>query len=196
MSVQTVSPLSRRRFLKRAGLGSIALASLPAIADALAVPVGAEGNQTHFHFDCQVLGPTTPAGVKHFLAMAGCGKFGDAEVEGHGSFLHFDAASAVPRHIIGSGTWKANRLTSFQPFGDPYGVFQAGIAHLDINLVRLVPSFAVVPATLRIVCNVGPAGPASITGLPENIVVHVDGLTFDSPVAGLTVFTTAVEERD
>ena len=188
--------MSRRRFLRKAGLGAVAVGSLPAVAGTLASPGWADENQTHFHFDCQVLGPTTPDGVKHFLAMAGCGKFGSSEVEGHGSFLHFDAASPVPRHIIGSGTWKAKRLTSFQPFGDPYGVFQAGIAHLEIDLVELVPSSAVVSAALRIVCNIGPAGPASNTGLPESIVLNADGLTFDNPVAGLTVFTIAVEERD
>jgi len=117
-------------------------------------------------------------------------------LEGGGGFLHFDLNSPIPRTIFGSGSWKARRLVSFQPFGNPYGVFQAGIAHLNIDLVRVVPSRLVVPATLRIVCNVGPAGAASVTAFPESIVLHTDGLTFDTPVAGLTVFTIGVQGKD
>ncbi len=67
--------MSRRRFLRKAGLGAVAVGSLPAVAGTLASPGWADENQTHFHFDCQVLGPTTPDGVKHFLAMAGVRQF-------------------------------------------------------------------------------------------------------------------------
>ncbi len=153
-----------------------------------------DGRRTDFHFDCQVKGPLA-GGVQHFLAMAGCGSFNDAEVEGVGGFLHIDFNSRVPKTIFASGSWRARRLVSFQPFGRPYGVFQAGIAQLEIDLVRTVPSRLIVPATLRIVCNIGPAGPASDTGLPESVVLHADGLTFDQPVAGLTVFTIRAEEN-
>ncbi len=190
--------VGRRTFLKRATLGALGAGSVPTMARALARPVFADREDrdgTNFHFDCQVKGPLVGS-VQHFLAMAGCGSFNNAEVEADGSFLHIDFNSPVPKTIFSSGSWKARRLVDFQPFGSPYGVFQAGIAHLDIDLVRVVPSRLVVPATLRIVCNIGPAGPASITGLPESIVLEADGLTFDQPVAGLTVFTIGVEERD
>jgi hypothetical protein len=183
--------MDRRTLLKWASLGTLAAGSVPRLAR----PAFADGGRTNFHFDCQVKGPLTGS-VQHFLAMAGCGSFNDAEVEGGGGFLHIDFNSTVPKTIFGSGSWKARRLLNFQPFGNPYGVFQAGIAHLDIHLIYVVPSRLVVPATLRIVCNVAPAGPASITGLPESIVLDVDGFAFDQPVAGLTVFTIGVEERD
>ena len=186
--------MDRRAFLRRAGLGALAAGSIPALAPVFTGSAFADAGRTNFHFDCQVNGPLA-GNVQHFLAMAGCGSFNDAQVEGGGGFLHIDFNSPVPKTIIGSGSWKARRLVSFQPFGKPYGVFQAGIAHLDIHLVRVVPSRLVVPATLRIVCNIGPAGPTSITGLPESIVLHVDGITFDQPVAGLTVFTIGAEER-
>lgn len=187
--------MDRRAFLKRAGFGALAVGSGPALAQAFATQALAHEGKTNFHFDCQVKGPLA-GNVQHFLAMAGCGGFNDDEAEGSGGFLHIDFNSPVPKKIFGSGSWNARRLVSFQPFGNPYGVFQAGIAHLDIDLVRVVPSRLVVPATLRIVCNVGPAGAASVTPFPESIVLHVDGLTFDQPVAGLTVFTIGVEERN
>lgn len=186
--------MNRRAFLKRASLGALAAGSVPAVAQTI-TSAFADGDRTNFHFDCQVKGPLAGS-VQHFLAMAGCGSFNYAHVEGRGGFLHIDFNSPVPMTIFASGSWKARRLVSFQPFGKPYGAFQAGIAHLDIHLVRVVPSRLVVPATLRIVCNIGPAGPASITGLPESIVLNANGLTFDRPVAGLTVFTIGVEERD
>lgn len=180
--------MDRRTFLQWAGFGTLAAGSGHTLAQALASEAFADEGRTNFHFDCQVKGPLV-GNVQHFLAIAGCGGFNDVEVEGRGGFLHINLNSPVPRTIFGSGSWKPRRLVSFQPFGDPYGVFQAGVAHLDIELVRVVPPRLVLPATLRIVCNVGPAGPASITGLPESIVLHADGLTFDQPVAGLTVFT-------
>src|SRR5712692_8155205 len=155
--------MKRRDFFKKAAVGSAALASLPALAQrALARTARGEDDErgTNFHFDCQVKGPLAGR-VQHFLAMAGCGSFNDEEVEGGGGFLHIDFNSPVPKTIFASGSWKARRLLSFQPFGDPYGIFQAGIAHLEIDLVRVVPSRLVVPASLRIVCNIGPAGPAS-----------------------------------
>lgn len=187
--------MDRRALLKRAGLSVLAVPWVAALSQDRASKAFAGGDRTNFHFDCQVKGPLA-GNVQHFLAMAGCGSFNEAEAEGGGGFLHIDSNSPVPNTIIASGTWKGKRLVGFQPFGAPYGVFQAGIADLDIDLVRVVPSRLVVAATLRIVCNIGPAGPASNTGLPESIVLHTDGLTFDQPVAGLTVFTIGVEEKD
>lgn len=200
--------MKRREFFTNAGAGSLvfatacltqgdSLTSSRTRAHALTRRAleGDNEGRTNFHFDCQVKGPLA-GNVQHFLAMAGCGGFNDAQVEGSGGFFHIDFNSPVPKTIFASGSWKARRLVSFQPFGAPYGVFQAGIAHLDIDLVRVVPSQLVVPATLRIVCSIAAAGPASITGLPEGIVLAADGLTFDQPVAGLTVFTIGVEERE
>ncbi len=191
--------VDRRAFLKRASLGALAVGSMSTRAEAVVRSASEDEGRINFHFDCQVNGPLV-GNVQHFLAMAGCGSFNnaddDADVEGGGGFLHIDSNSAVPKTIFDSGSWKARRLLSFQPFGNPYGVFQAGIAHLGIDLVHVVPSRLVVPATLRIVCNVAPAGAASITGLPESIVLDVDGLVFSQPVAGLTVFTIGEEEKD
>jgi hypothetical protein len=183
--------MDRRTFLLRAGLGTVAAGAVPP----LVTPIFADDRGTNFHFDCQVRGPLA-GGVQHFLAMAGCGSFNDHddEVKGGGSFLHIDFNTPVPKTILASGSWEAKRLTSFQPFGNPYGVFQAGIANLDVVLIRVVPSRLVVPASLRIVCNLGPAG--INTGLPESIVLNAGGLAFDQPVAGLTVFTIGTEEGD
>ncbi len=44
------SRIDRRSFLKRAGLGSIALGAVPALGSGLARPVSADGNEAGFNF--------------------------------------------------------------------------------------------------------------------------------------------------
>ncbi len=189
------SAISRRRFLKAAGVGSATLASLPTLALTTGMPAWAE-DRTNFHFDCQGKGPTVVDAVAHRLAMAGEGTFHGPEVVGSGSFIHFNGLATLPtpKPLLASGTWKATRLISFAPHGT-YGVFEAGIARFEIELIRLIPSRAVIPATIKVVCSIGAGGPATDTGEEEGITLEVDGLTFE-PLAGLTVFTTVVETRD
>lgn len=186
--------MDRRRFLKHLGLGTLAAGSTPTLVAMFTTSGLADDRPTNFHFDCQAKGPTV-GGVVHRVAMGGDGKITDTEVVGDGAFIHFNGNPLLPfpKPLIASGVWKARRLISFVPHGT-YGVFEAGKATFEIDLVRLIPSRAVVPAKLTVTCNIGAGGPATNTGDEEGIVLHVDGLTF-GPLAGLTVFTTAVEER-
>jgi hypothetical protein len=187
--------MNRREFLKKAGIGSIALASLPAFANALATPALADG-QTNFHFTAVSLGPSGP-NLLHTLVMAGDGKINPAQVEGGGSFNHVNNAASLPfpKPLLASGTWKAKRLVSWNPIGT-YGLFAAGVLEMEVDLVREIPSPAVIPATLEVVCNI-PFVPL-LTGKHEGFTLTVDGLQFTPqvPPVGVTLFTLSVEQRN
>ena len=117
--------------------------------------------------------------------MGGCGSVSADEVSGGGTFLHFDNATAgVPKTIIGTGTWRPRRLLDFEVIGT-YGQLVAGIMETEIRL-RPVAGGSI-PATLKVVCNIGPAGLQ--TGHEEGFTLDVGGLSFDHPLLGLTIFT-------
>jgi len=189
-----MSAIDRRAFLKRAGLGSIALGSASVLAEAFAVRALADGEAT-FHFAAISRGKTI-GNVSHAVNMSGFGRINSAQVVGGGYFQHYDLASSPPRTIFGAGGWKAKRLVSFDPIGT-WGLITAGILVIEIHLVREIPSRAVVPATLKVICNVGSGG--FDTGQPEGFTLTVPGAAF-SPfvpgVAGITAFSTVVADRD
>ena len=67
--------MNRRRFFKNAGVGSAALASLPALTHTLATPARADDdNGLGFRFVC-VSKAAIFAGVDHRMIMNGCGTF-------------------------------------------------------------------------------------------------------------------------
>src|SRR3989304_2423472 len=124
--------IDRREFLKKAGLGSIAVASLPTLANALAKPAWAQGG-TNFTF--LAVGRAGPAGTLAQPAPARArgaeGSFDPWRVGsqrgGGGPFTHGPApAAAPPVPLIASGTWKARLLVSYKQIGT-YGVAAAGI---------------------------------------------------------------------
>ncbi len=191
------SRISRREFLRTAGLGSVALASLPVLGNGLAKPVWANG-QTGFTF-LDLSKAATLEGVDHRIVMSGDGRISNGEVEGGGSFVHFDNASMVPKTIVASGTWKAKRLASFNQIGT-YGAFAAGILDVDLHLVREFPSRAVIPAGLKLVVNLAQFAGLS-TGQDRGFTLTIPHAPFGpfvplTPPFGRTVFTTRVEERD
>lgn len=173
-----VSGINRRRFLKKAGLSSVALASLPGLSAALARPVLAAG-QTGFHV------VAASAGGGDLVILAGDGTLTPAEVVGDGSFAHFNATSFA---LKASGTWKANKLNSFV-FNGAIGAIASGIADMEITLSPV--GKAPVRADLRVVCNLPTLPP---TGQDEGFVLKVDGLTFTQTGIGASLFTTMVEE--
>ncbi len=186
MDSQAPSKLDRRSFLKRAGIGSIALGSLPLLA---ATPAGASRRAAGFNFTA-ISQAGTIGSVVHAVNMAGSGTIEKDDVEGGGHFQHYDLASAPPRTIIAAGAWKAKRLVSFDPIGT-WGVITAGVLVTQIELRQTIPSRAVVAATLKVVCNVGSGG--FETGQPEGFTLTVPGAPFGAFVpigAGITVFTT------
>ena len=188
--------MNRRVFLKKVGLGSIALGSLPVLAEILARPVLADSGHKTFHF-AGLGGGGTVGGVVHTLVMAGDGRFSDKHVEGGGVFNHvnLNPSLPVPKPVLASGTWKARRLVSFDSIGSS-GVTLAGILKIDIDIVRRLPTPGVFPAHLQIVCNIPFAG--LFTGHPEGFTLTGLPVTFSpmNPTVGITIFGAAVEERD
>lgn len=188
--------MNRREFLKKAGLGSVALGALPVLGEILATPASADSGQKTFHV-AALGGGGTVDGVVHRLVLAGDGRFNDAEVEGGGVFNHvnLNPSLPIPKPVLASGTWKAKRLVSFHSIGSS-GETLAGILKMDIDVVRLIPSRAVFPAHLQLVCNIPFAG--LFTGHDEGFTLTGLSVTFSplDPTVGITIFGAAVEERD
>jgi hypothetical protein len=197
MKTQTLASMNRRMFLKRAGVGSIALGSLPILAETLAPRASADEETTmNFIFAAVSKGPTI-GDVVHTLVMDGAGMITPSHAEGGGAFDHLNNAPSAPfpKPFIAQGTWKAKELVSFIPFGT-YGLFTAGVLTMDVELVRELPSRLVVPATLEIVCNI-PFVPI-ITGKPEGFSLRVGDLQFvpNVPAMGITLFPPAGGAQD
>lgn len=185
--------IDRRRFLKKAGLGSLALASLPMLADTLAKPAWAQG-RVNFHLICvSVAGPQgaqpagSPAAPQHWMVMAGQGDFDPSQaaskVSGGGFFLHHTFPGAAPPPggtplpVVASGMWGNGRLVSYRQVGT-IGVQGAGVLEIVIDLFREVPSKAVIRgASLKIVCAVGAAG-IVIPDELEGFTLRIPGTEF------------------
>jgi hypothetical protein len=170
-----MSKTSRREFLKKAGVGSAALATLPALGDLLATPVLAS-DRIGFK-----LVAASKMGSERVL-MAGDGLLTNSEATGGGTFVHF---SATDLSVIATGVWKATRLRSFNTLGAPLGLASAGIADMDIDLIPA--NNERVGARLQIFCDL--PGPGRFTGEDEGFILTVDGKTFTQAGAGASLFT-------
>jgi hypothetical protein len=142
-------------------------------------------------------------GVQHRIAMLGSGTFNAAEreVEGGGSFVHFDQATpGVPKRIISSGLWKAREFVSYQNgFGITYGHIESAILVVRVDLIPDGGGEVVQGVTLRLICNTGPAGVT--TGEPEGFVLTIPGTPFGpfkplDPILGITHLSTAEQDED
>jgi len=191
MATKPLLSMNRRGFLKKAGVGSIALGSLPLLAETLATRASADEETTGFIFAAVSKGPTID-GVVHTVVMDGAGMITPWHAEGGGAFDHLNNAPSAPfpKPFFAQGTWKAKRLVSFEVFGT-YGLFTAGVLTMEVELVRELPSRLVVPASLEIVCNI-PFAPIK-TGKPEGLSLRVGDLQFDPnvPAMGITLFPPA-----
>ncbi len=162
----------RREFLKKVGLGSLALGSLSTLMNALATPARAQGG-LNFHF--VTVGAAGAGTDQHLLASFGQGHFDPqvgSRVEGRGGFFHFRPAATPPFPLVASGRWESRLLVSYKQLGT-YGVAAAGIAEVVVDIFREMPSPATIRgAVLRVVCNVGAAGlvnPGEIEGVSWSI---------------------------
>jgi len=189
--------MDRRDFLKATGLGSLGLMSLPALNDLLAKPAYAADTRESSFYIVAVSHANTVDKVAHTAVVAGSGTFTPGRIEGGGPFLHFDGAAAPGANVIAAGMWTAKRLANYAPLGVA-GPFTAGILELDVDLNREIPSPAVIPAKLKIVCNLGPVN--LLTGQPEGFAIAIPGSPFVSgqpggpfvqlhPEVGLTAFS-------
>ncbi len=169
--------MDRREFLKKVGLGSLALGSLPTLVDMAAKPALA-ANHRGFRFLA-----ISSAGPQHLIAMGGQGVFepsrgASSPVEGGGSYFHFSPAARPPFPLVAAGTWKARLLVSYREIGT-YGGAAAGIVEFVIDIFRQQPSPATIRgALLRMHCNLGPGGLQ--TGETEGYVLSVPGTEFSA----------------
>ena len=193
------SKMKRSEFLKRLGIGSVTLASLPGLFGYLAKPAWADDEDKHdgtgFDFVANS-DAATIGGVGHRMFMNGSGRIHRSRVTGGGSYIHFDTASPVPRTILGSGTWRAERFISFDLVGT-YGAVAAGILEMEVTLLEVIPSRARIPANMEVACNLGFAGLQ--TGEEEGFILSIPDAPFGPfrplvPAAGVTVFTVNLGE--
>jgi hypothetical protein len=185
----------RRKFLKHAGTGTVALAGASVLGGLGASPAVAwDEEQEGIGFFFAALDSASaihnPASSDAFL-MQGCGHFDEhsGHISGNGFFVHFDGSSTrSPKPIKATGSWEARRLVSFDP-GPAFGVQLTGIMVADVKLFRQSPApEAVIPARLTVVCN-SPSIPFS-TGEDEGFQLVVGNLTFLplTPTIGISGF--------
>jgi hypothetical protein len=186
--------MERKEFLKRAGVGSVVLASFPALADVAWADDGNDGRQ-RFYFQALSGQAATLTGGEA-IVMNGCGDFGKSRARGGGEFVHFDGRTIPSLNFIATGSWKARRVLSFQEIGT-WGVGVAGILELAITLLPC--DKPAIEATLKIVCNIGPAGLITSPFQQEGFTLTIPGVTPFSPFTpnlGLTFFTRPCKEED
>jgi hypothetical protein len=189
------SAIERREFLKRAGAGSAALAAFPALADAAWAHDERDHRRRRFYFQALSGQAATLTGGET-IVMSACGSFGRRSVRGGGEFIHFDGTKPLPsRDFIATGSWSATRFLSFQEIGS-WGVGIAGVLEM---LIKLLPCGgpAIRGATLKIVCNLGPAGLVTSPFQQEGFFLTIPGEAPFSPFTpnlGLTLFTGPCKE--
>lgn len=181
--------MERKQFLKKAGVGTLALGSLPLLADVASADDGDEGRRFYF-----VALSRTASGADA-IAMSGRGRVEGAEVEGGGEFVHFNGTQLTTPSpaFIATGGWKAVELVGF----NEVGAWGRGVAGILTVRARLNPCEgpSIQGVTLRVVCNLGPAGLQ--TGLAEGYTLTLpNGAIFSPFGAGLTLFTRPCEDSD
>ena len=196
--------MKRREFVKKVGIGSAALVSLPRFAQALSQGEGEDDDHqlaaTGFRFVC-VSQADRVGGMLPRVNMNGCGTFDSSEAEGGGSYDMFDQLSPVPRTLFSAGSWEARRVLRVNIIGT-YGVLAAGILEMEVRLRQQIPFRADIPATLKVVCSIGAGGLDS--GEEEGFTLNIPGGRFGpfrpfeaapGVTFGITIFTTGDEEN-
>jgi len=194
--------MKRSEFLKRLGIGSVTLASLPGLFGYLAKPAWADDEDEHdgrlgFGFVADSFAATID-GVEHRMAMNGFGQIHRSRVTGGGTYVHLDQASPVPRTILGSGSWRAERLIRFDLLCT-YGAIAAASLEMEVTLLEVIPSRARIPANMEVDCNLSAPGPGCQTGEEEGFILSIPDAPFGPfrplvPAAGVTVFTVNLGE--
>jgi len=158
--------IPRRTFLKAAGVGSVAAASLPALLPSLNALAGSRSNGHRVYvFVSFSQAPVTNTGVRPRIGMQGCGTF-DPEarwVKGGGSFVLFDQNSATPKHLIASGFWEPTQFVSYDTKGTgSFGTIQPAILTVLADFPGIGSGL-----TLELICNSGALGAAGDTHRTE-----------------------------
>jgi hypothetical protein len=195
----TTNGIERRELFKRAGVGSAALAAFPALAEAAWAHDDDDFKRRRFYFQA-VSGQAAKLTGGNSVLMSGCGSFSHRSVRGGGEFVLFDGTKVPSPDFIATGSWRAARFLSFEEIGT-FGVGVAGILQMEIKLLPCDGS-VIAGATLKIVCNIGPAGLETEPFQQEGFTLTVPGLAPFSPFTppvGLTLFTrpcAELEEED
>jgi hypothetical protein len=148
--------IDRKDFLKKAGAGTIAAATIPAVLASEAFAQVGHGAGRVYTFVSFSQAPPSGHIAKPRIGMRGCGNFDETlqTVTGGGSYVFFDDAQPVPKPLIRAGSWRATQFVSYDTKGLPaYGGIQPGILTMLANVEGIGSALE-----LEIVCNVGPAG--------------------------------------
>jgi hypothetical protein len=195
----TTSGIERREFLKRAGAGSAALAAFPALAESAWAHDDDDFKRRRFYFQA-VSGQAATLSGGNSVLMSGFGSFSHRSVRGGGEFVLFDGTKVPSPDFIATGSWRAARFLSFEEVGT-WGVGVSGILQMEIKLLPC-DGPVITGATLKIVCNIGPAGLETEPFQQEGFTLTVPGQAHFSPFTppvGLTLFTrpcAALDEED
>lgn len=157
----------RRDFIKKAGAASLALASV----SLLAAPAAAGEQRRGLGY--RWMSVSRNPGQTEQIVMNGDGLVNHGQVTGGGNFIHVQLGGPPPLPLLGTGTWRARKLVSFETIGT-FGTFAAGTLVMDTWLLPVQGGR--VPAQVTVNCNVPPGG--LFTGLPEGFFLDVGGQTF------------------
>jgi hypothetical protein len=182
--------MDRRKFVKRAGIGTLGLGALAASPVALA---GGRKGGDHQHFSLVSFSGTSAAeaGFDHAMLLEGLASFkaknGQVDREGGGNFAHVRFTPAFPmgQQLLASGTWEPTGFVSYDRRGLPdYGRVRPSV--IVVTVVLNPDAGGSLEGTLLVACNVGFAG--LLTGEPEGFKLNLPGLglNFDTPLVGLT----------
>ena len=184
--------ISRRQVLH--GAGAVGLLGALAIPTTVFAKKGDDEDRAgHMNLHFAALSTAASTGAKGVVLMAGDGRFTSSHIQGHGIYQHIDPTTQKPNTILHAGTWKTTNLVSFTSIGT-YGVQASGILTMKVDLVQDIPSPAVMPATLTVVCNI-PFAPF-VTGRDEGFSLDAPFGSFvpETPAVGITIFSTVNEE--
>ncbi len=183
---------SRRDFLKKAAITGVGLATIPMFMSTMPlVAAEEEDNTTGYHFVVVSRKSGTPPDL---VALEGNGGVTPSQATGGGAFTHFVPTGSPPFPIKAAGLWRPRHVNSFHLIGT-YGTLAAGVLDMQVDLLREIPSKAVIPAHAKMVCNLGPAG-LKTAGVDEGVYLDVDGLSFEPFGTGVTVFTPGNKHQD
>lgn len=166
----------RREFVKKAGVGTLALASIPFLATA------AEADDRTGGLSYRWMSVSRNPGETEQIVMNGDGRVNRRQVTGGGNFVHVELGGPPPLPLLGTGTWRARKLVSLDIIGT-FGTFAAGVLVMDIHLLPV--DGGRIPAQVTMNCNIPPAG--LFTGLAEGYFLEVGDQTFSPwilPVEG------------
>ncbi len=191
--------MNRKAFLAKAGAGTAAAASLPALLGAEAAFAGPGNGHRVYTFVSFSQAPPTSGGVLPRIGARGSGTFDPHAgwVKGGGTFVLFNqAAAGTPKPILAAGAWDPTEIVDYDTKGlGTYAAIQPAILTVKADWEGIGSGL-----TMEVVCNVGPAGlstgeeegwfledtsygdfaPVVISGVPLGIThLSVEGVSTD-----------------